>query len=868
MTRLILTHEQADFDAMASLLGAYLLDIDSIPVIPRKVNRNVRSFLTLYGADLPFIEMGDFKHSDIESITLVDTQSLITLKGVKPATMVKVIDHHPMRQDFSRDWQFIQTDTGSTTTYFVEQKAELEGPLSIVQATLLLLGIYEDTGTLTYSNTTGRDGRAAAYLVDMGANLKTVANFLNPPLTSEQLRIYDQLVGEAKTHHINGHRVVISCSDIGDSNEEVSTLAHKMRDLFDPDALFVIFKTREGIRLVARSTSDQIDVGAIAHYFGGGGHDKAAAALIKTESNSKTLLTCENINNQLLEILPKLIKPSLTVAQIMSESPHVIGPDTSIAEASRLMQRYGYEGYPVVENGKIVGLLTRRVVDKAISHKLNLPVASLMDARQIWVRPEDSIQLLQTRMTESGWGQIPVVEEADGRLVGIVTRTDLLKILTSKENTRKKEKYESQLVAALPIEKLTIIRTVAEAAAELKLSIFIVGGFVRDLILGVPSVDFDIVVEGDAIQLTRQLVKKYGGRIIEHQRFGTAKWFLENSTLINGTGPGFLDLISSRMEFYSHPTALPVVERSSIKFDLHRRDFTMNTLALRLDGKHFGELYDYWGGVNDLRQGTIRVLHSLSFIDDPTRILRAIRFEQRFNFSIEERTMQQLVEAKGLLNNLSGDRIRHELDLIFDEKESVSILSRLDELHLLSEIHPGLTWNRSMARAIKRTIHFSKKWIEEFPDLTKIDRRSLGYIFWLSSLPDEVILPISKRLKLSERTQKIIKGIKEVVSLFPEISEKKPSKICDQLDRLPTLSIILGRMELKTDEARFLEDYLFNWKKVKPLVNGNDLKRMGVPSGKRYQIILRKLKEAWLDGQITDQAQEMELLNKLIIQLK
>lgn len=870
MTRLILTHEQADFDGMASLLGAYLLDNETIPVIPRKVNRNVRSFLNLYGADLPFIEMNDLKRSDIESITLVDTQSLITLKGVKPSTLVKVIDHHPIRQDISADWQFIQTDSGSTTTYFVEKKAEEGETLSVVQATLLLLGIYEDTGTLTYSNTTGRDGRAAAYLVDMGADLRTVTNFLNPPLSSEQLIIYDRLVEEAKTLQVNGHRVVISCGDIGDSKEEISTLAHKMRDLFDPDALFLIVKNNEGIRLVARSTSDQIDVGAIASHFGGGGHDKAAAALIKPESKVISALTCAVFSQTLVEILPQFVKPSLTVAQIMSESPHVIGPDTSIHEASRLMQLYGYEGYPVVENGHVVGLLTRRVVDRAASHQLDISVARLMDARPIWVRPGDSIQLLQARMTESGWGQIPVVDEPEGHLVGIVTRTDLLKVLTPKEAVGKKENYEAQLVAALPSEKLTIIQVVAQAAAEMKVSIFIVGGFVRDLILGFPSVDFDIVVEGDAIQLTRQLVRLYGGKVVEHHRFGTAKWFLEKSSLGNGANLGYLDLISSRMEFYPRPTALPVVERSSIKFDLHRRDFTMNTLALRLDGRHFGELFDYWGGIRDLKQGIIRVLHSLSFIDDPTRILRAIRFEQRFDFTIEERTMQQLMEAKGLLSNLSGDRIRHELDLILDEKKRVSILSRLEKLGLLHEIHPGLTWNQSMEQEFKQIPADQEinEWIAEIPPITKFDRRFVSYCLWLSSLPDETVTHVSRRIKLSKGTQKVIKGIKEVVSLFPAIANKRPSEACEILEGIPELSTIISRIKLKSSEAGLLEDYLRKWKKVKPTVNGNDLKAMGVPSGERYKIILRKIKEGWLEGQITNRDQEMELLKELIRQFQ
>ena len=157
--------------------------------------------------------------------------------------------------------------------------------------------------------------------------------------------------------------------------------------------------------------------------------------------------------------------------------------------------------------------------------------------------------------------------------------------------------------------------------------------------------------------------------------------------------PPFLDLISARTEFYTYPSALPTVETGSIKLDLHRRDFTINTLALRLDGYHYGDLHDYWGGLNDLRQGFVRVLHSLSFVDDPTRMLRAVRFEKRFDFKLEERTLELLQEALSLLDRVSGDRIRHELDHILDEEKLVEIFTRLDELDLIFSIHPDLIWD-------------------------------------------------------------------------------------------------------------------------------------------------------------------------------
>jgi len=450
-------------------------------------------------------------------------------------------------------------------------------------------------------------------------------------------------------------------------DEEISSLAHKLRDLLDPDALFVLVNTNEGIRLVARSSSDNIHVGKIAAQFGGGGHPRAAAALIKEPEvlpleggvrgglANSTSAPCSH----LLKILPDYIQPSITVAEIMSRGPQVLSPETSVEEASELMQRFGYEGYPVVENGKVVGLLNRRSVDRAISHHLDLTAASLMDAGEVTVAPNDALTTLQTRMTDSGWGQIPVVDA--GEVIGIVTRTDLLKTLAPHTASAAESNYAALLESALPKARLDLIHKVADAAAEQHVALYLVGGFVRDLILERPSLDFDIVVEGDAIALAEKLAEKYGGRITKHDRFGTAKWFLEGSTFQLSNLPTFLDFITARKEFYASPTALPTVSRGSIKLDLHRRDFTINTLALRLDKPHYGELHDHWGGLADLERGLVRVLHSLSFVDDPTRILRAIRFEQRFGFALGIRTKELMDEAHSLLAKLSGQRIHHEL---------------------------------------------------------------------------------------------------------------------------------------------------------------------------------------------------------------
>ncbi|MBM3150736.1 MAG: CBS domain-containing protein [Chloroflexi bacterium] len=865
--RVILTHEQSDFDAVASLLGAYLLDESALPVLPRKLNRNVRAFITIYGAELPFVDGRDLPGGGIEQVTLVDTQSLVTLKGMGDTTRVRVVDHHPPRRGLPEGWEVTVTESGSTTTLFVESLLERGEPLSVVRATLLLLGIYEDTGSLTYAHTTARDARAAASLLEGGADLRLAAEFLNPPLSSDQREVYDCLAASAETHYILGHRIVIASGDASRLSEEISALAHKLRDLFDPDALFVLVATQEGIRLVARSTTDQVDVSRVAQAFGGGGHERAAAALIRPAGETGSGEALAQAIRQLLEVLPGIVQPSVTVAQIMSRRPHTIAPETSAQEASRLMARYGYEGFPVVQDGRVTGLLTRRAVDRALSHKMNLPASSLMDAGQVTVAPEDSLQHLQARMTDSGWGQVPVIETHTGKLVGIVTRTDLLKTLSPRRAQKSRCSLAERLEKALPPDRLALVRAVAGEAARQKMAVYLVGGFVRDLLLDKPSLDFDIVVEGDAIALARALSAAFGGRITVHARFGTAKWFLRHSSFtLQAQQVAFLDLISARQEFYDHPSALPSVERGSIKLDLHRRDFTINTLAVRLDGRHFGELLDHWGGLEDLTAGVVRVLHSLSFVDDPTRMLRAVRFEQRFGFQIEARTLHLMGEARGSLEKLSGDRIRHELNLVLSEPLAPSMLARLAQLGLLAAIHPSLAWDDDRSQAVEKAL--SVPGMTGWPSLPAPGNLSLslalGYLAWLGRLDEPGLRAVASRLRFSLDLRRLLLALAALLRDLDGLAGKPASAVVRRLEDTPLLAVYAAALLCGKAEARLLKTYASRWRTVQAATDGNILKQRGLPPGPAYQKILTRLRDAWLDGEVTTVEGETALLEELI----
>lgn len=862
---IILTHEQADFDALASQLGAYLLDDSCIPVLPRRMNRNVHDFITLYGVDLPFVEARDLPNEPVEAVTLVDTQSMVSIKGMGAETQVFIIDHHQPRENLPSNWIAQRGDTGATTTLLVEAIRERDGAMSTVQATLLLLGIYEDTGSLTYARTTSRDLRAAAYLLDIGANLRIVSDFLNHPLSASQQIIYDQLRGSAEYHQVFGHTIVIASADAQEVDEELSTIAHKLRDLLDPDALFVLATTRGGVQMIARSTSDNVDVGTILVNFGGGGHDRAAAGLIRGRS-------LEDVKEELVRLLPRFIHPAITVAQIMSRGPQVLSPTTAVEEAAQKMRRFGYEGYPVVQNGKVIGLLTRRAVDRAISHDLHKTASSLMEAGNYTVRPDDSIEHLQRLMTQSGWGQIPVIDPETEKIIAIVTRTDLLKTLTPEARLSGQQNLAERLEAALPNRCVELLKAIAQAAHEQHAALYIVGGFVRDLWLNRPSLDFDLVVEGDAIKLAHRLCKVYGGRVTSHSRFGTAKWRLEESVFSTAlAGQQSLDLVTARTEFYTHPTALPTVERGSIKLDLHRRDFTINTLALRLDGRHYGELHDYWGGLNDIRQGVVRVLHSLSFVDDPTRILRAVRFEQRFDFHIDERTLQLLLEAVSLLDRVSGDRLRHELNNILKEPAAAQILSRLADLKLLGAIHPALIWDEWLEEHWNHlpTMLPDNMWdLNEYVDL-HILQRDVATVLWLLRLSPQQAHQVSERLKIIIQLRQNIQAAIGLWNELPRLISRSPSQATKRLDETPALARYAVFLATDDPDARqLLLNYTQNWQRVAPSIDGHVLRQMGLAPGPSYRFILSSLRDAWLDRRINNQAEEKAMLARLLDEFK
>jgi tRNA nucleotidyltransferase (CCA-adding enzyme) len=622
---------------------------------------------------------------------------------------------------------------------------------------------------------------------------------------------------------------------------------------------------------VARSSSDSIDVGRIAERFGGGGHNRAAAALIRQKS-------IHEVRETLLGLLAEVVRPVQTVADLMSNAPQLLDPGLPIGEAADLMARFGHEGYPVVEAGKVVGLLTRRAVDRAIAHGLaDRPVRTVMDPGDLVVFPDDSVEALQRTMVERDWGQVPVVDRLDGRVIGIVTRTDLLRSLAGVGSVRPGPALEAELERALPPARRALLKLVARAAETRRAALYVVGGFVRDLLLHQPGADFDLVVEGDAVALAFDLSHSFGGKVGSHRRFGTAKWRLdvedprlqaalaEEGAADRQELPTTLDFVSARAEFYAHPTALPSVQPGSIKLDLHRRDFSINTLAIRLDGAHYGKLLDPWGGGRDLRLRQIRALHSISFIDDPTRMLRAVRLEHRLGFEIEPRTLELLEQALPLLHRVSGERLRNELELILGEPKRAAMLRRLEELGLLRAIHPGLTWEAWLESRFELARGFEPptRWRLTAPPAADVLLVSL----WGIRLDPDQAAGLGDRLRLPQST---IRGMRSAAELWRDrtgwAQESRPSRRVRWLEPHPETALAAVWIALadEADARRSLDDYLSRMRFVHPHVDGEGLRARGLPPGPLYGRLLTELRDGWLDGEITTESEERQRLSFLL----
>ncbi|MDR2104466.1 MAG: CBS domain-containing protein [Deferribacteraceae bacterium] len=857
--RVVVTHVKADFDAIASAWAAYrLYDCDAILTVT-DFEPNVYEYVGKI-PNSPIVRVKPKDNIGRTQLTIVTDCKLSKRLGALSILAFNtdrliIFDHHPaFAKDLHSQEEYIQL-YGASTTIVVKRLLEEKRYISPEDAALYLLGIYEDTGLLTFSSTTVEDVSVVAELIKLGGDVTVVSDFIKRELSRTQVFILNELLINMSIVQVGGINITYSHASIDEYIEELAFLTHRMMEMEGVSVLFILVRMGGRVVLVGRSKNPAVDVSKIAARFGGGGHPYAASANIKDLELFEAL--------DMLKInIRESIRPVRSVEEIMSTPPRFLTVDDTIDDAWHLTLKHNLNHMPIVlsQHSMLVkGIISRKDILQGIKHKLTEErVSTFMQTEFSTVSPNTTFREVEDIMLSANQKLVPV--EKDGILVGVVTRTDLLRLIH--EEYIRRSNYEEgtkirlglsrvsnitdRLKSGLPPHLYTQLETIGEFVTSEGMSAYLVGGYVRDLLMGKSSSDVDIVVEGDAVEIAKRYAAKVDARYTVHDRYKTAAVILKDGSKI--------DFASARTEYYSTSGAAPTVENSSLRNDLARRDFTINAMAVRIDND-FGQLEDYFGGQRDILDKKIRVLHSLSIIDDPSRAFRAVRFATRFDFKLGTHTEQLIKDADRLklYKRLTGQKIFTELQNILQEKECIRALWMIKKYNMLSTITDVLPLSTkteedfNLLDELLETTHFS----------TSVQKRHIRFAIIFYELQAVEFKEILKRFNIphslaarlgalyfkSRSAYKALKGDLSASGIYRILKPLTPE---EQL----MLAVRLGKKNVPV--RKYFDEYRY----ISPILKGKDISAMGIPPSKKIGELLEELRYLRLDEKLTDRAAE------------
>ncbi len=844
---IIVSHLYADLDALSSMVLAKKLHPEAILVFPGNISQNVKQFVNLYQDFLNVYKASEIDEENVEKIIMVDNSKKSRIgkfaKCLERGVKAVVYDHHQETEDDVQGEFVYRKYYGSNTSHLLEillgKKPDLK--LEKYEASLALMGIYEDTGNLTYTYTKPIDLEMAAFLLKQGADLEMVHEYTTKNLNPMLVDLFLKFVENGEILEFSVERIFITKYETDRFINGIDEIINKIKDLQNCSACFIICGDYERANIIARSSSIGVRLNEILLKFGDVSHYNAASVVVRN-------MHIDDIYKELKINILENIKRGKIAQDIMQTPVKSIDKDTKIKDAYKVMYKFSYSGLPVVEEGKVLGIITRRDVDKALNHGFsNAPVRVYMSTTVISAEKDTPIETLKRLIVENGVGRIPIIEA--GKLTGIVTRTEILRNLYEQ---RKKvdrhdmvlmEKIKLKIMERVPKRIFTLLKSIEEISKSREEKAYLVGGIVRDLILGIENMDVDIVIEGDGTEFARELEKKMEiKKIIIHDKFKTAVLVFKDDFKI--------DIASARKEYYEYPTSLPSVEFGSISEDLYRRDFTINAMAVEIDYENFGKLIDYFRGYRDLMDGKIRILHNLSFVEDPTRIIRAFRFVSRYNFALEEDTKRMLLNAieDGFLYKISWPRVKNELEIILSDKNPVEALKLLFEYGIIETIHPNIKYDETVLNHLKEISGYSaalnklniKKWLIYFLILFEnLDSEELELVFnkfnFSQRFKDKYMY--GKRLR-GEILEKLDKAEKDS-EIYGVLKDLNP-------DILITLLVYAGSQELKNKINRFIMEILDKT----PIIDGKYLVGKGYKPGPEFRKILDEFYAIQLDNNL------------------
>jgi tRNA nucleotidyltransferase (CCA-adding enzyme) len=889
----ILCHTTADFDALGAAVGLTRLLPGSKIVLTGGEHPTVRDFLALYRDEYPLIERRAVNPQDITTITVVDSQ-LRSRVGkcaewfdLPHLENIIIYDHHQEQAcDIPATQIYIET-VGATTTLIVEQLQLAEIPLSSTEATVMALGIHVDTGSLTFDHSTARDAVALAWLMQQGASLKAISEYCHPSLSPQLQELLKIALEKIQYLYIRGFTLAWIILETDDFVPGLSGLASHLLTLSDIDALLLAHESTIGsgdkrLTVIGRNQIANVNLNELFQPLGGGGHSQAASLNLRG-ANSQEII------NQLLDSLQAQIPHPPTARDLMSSPVRTIRPETTIGEAQRILLRYGHSGLSVVDaSDNLVGIISRRDLDIALHHGFeHAPVKGYMTKQVKTITPDTTMPEIEALMVTYDIGRLPVVE--GDNLVGIVTRTDILRELHQRDSATNKSENNAHISSIVDLksrlapQQWQLLTQASQEAEKRGWHLYLVGGAVRDMLLAADATgdlliqDIDLVVDGfhksaevgAGVELASSLQKLYpNARLDIHGAFQTAALLWHNDPELDSL---WIDIATARTEFYPYPAANPVVEASSIRQDLYRRDFTINAIALRLTPPRAGELLDFFGGILDLQAREMRVLHANSFIEDPTRIYRGVRFAVRLGFKIEAQTESYIRYAidSGVYDRTAREnsktpalqtRLKAELKLILEAAYWQSALELLDDLDALKCIHPTLKLDDKLLRQLR----LLERCLQRFDNEQTLIHWQMRLEAIIAYLAPEYRGKVAVNLQLPDDSIKRLSGLEKVeTDIVSALSvSQRPSQIVLLLRRYDLSMLIL----IAVRNLRLIRHQIWHYftvlRHIQPILNGNDLKKLGYKPSPQFKQILDDLLIATLDGVIQDRISTEEYLVK------
>ncbi|MBD2427826.1 CBS domain-containing protein [Phormidium sp. FACHB-1136] len=946
---LVLCHTTADFDTLGAAVGLARLQPGARVVLTGGCHPTVQRFVALHRDEYPLIERRAVNPNQIRSLTLVDAQlphrfgpaaEWIDLALARHIP-ITIYDHHPATEKAVPAQTTVIETVGSASTLVVEAM-QRQGILpTVAEATVMALGVHVDTGSLLFETATVRDAEALAWLMAQGASVPVIAEFVEPGLTPNLQDLLTAAMEQMVVVNTEGNTLASVLLAVDRYIPGLSGVAERLISLADVDALLfgahypgkdlgpdgetplrkllligraqgrVSFKQDQGHdrgqgigqksdqklsqrfgQELRQELGQGIDWGSLFTTVGGGGHPTAASATLTTDAPEQVMKTV------LSQARLQFPKPP-TARDLMSSPVRTIRPETTIGEAQRILLRYGHSGLSVVDaTDALVGVISRRDLDIALHHGFShAPVKGYMATNLKTITPETSLSEIEELMVTYDIGRLPVLQ--DKALVGIVTRTDLLRHLHQVQRMTGSPRPTPGQPQLPPVPPLTevlaqhlkpslweILTQISTAAQDRGWHLYLVGGAVRDLLIqrdtvpateGVSLPDLDLVVDGfyqtaqvgAGMVLAEHIKAQFPEVDIQvHGRFQTASlvWRRELDHPLAGL---MIDIATARTEFYPYPAANPEVEASSIQQDLYRRDFTINAMALRLTNPGQGQLLDYFGGLIDLHNRQVRVLHPNSFIEDPTRIYRAVRFAVRLGFSLDSQTEGYIHHAidSGVYAQMQRQvkrvpalqvRLKNELKYILEAHYWPGALELLDHLRALRCIHGDLAMTPALWHQLRRV----SRWLDRFDWAERCSPWQLRLEVLLATLPPGQRHDIAAALQLTETSIQRLAHLDDLETTWlntitPALRPSQRYATFAPVD-LATLLLVSARHPRTLGPV--IWRYLTLESKVVPLVNGETLKTLGYKPGRQFSPMLAALLAAQLDGDITTLEEAQQFL--------